>query len=264
VADRLKAKTAIIVGAGQTPGETIGNGRATALLFAREGAEVLCIDRDIARAEETVSLIAREGGRASAFEADISQHAEVAEAIAAAAARWPRIDILYNNVGIGRSRAGVPDSDAWDRLMAVNLKAMWMTIEAVLPVMKAQGGGAIVNVSSTASLPGSSALIYGISKAGVNRLTVGVALATAAYGIRCNAVLPGAMDTPMAVEGIAATSGRSRDAVRQARDARVPLRARQGSGWDTAYASLFLASDEAAFITGVLLVVDGGGSLRRG
>jgi NAD(P)-dependent dehydrogenase (short-subunit alcohol dehydrogenase family) len=262
--DRLKAKTAIIVGAGQTPGETIGNGRATALLFAREGAELLCVDRDLARAQETVSLIAREGGRARALEADVSRYAEAEAVVDAAAASWPRIDILHNNVGIGRSLAGKSDRDLWDQVMAINLKAMWMSIEAVLPVMKAQGGGAIVNVSSTASLPGSSALIYGVSKAGVNRLTVGVTLATAAYGIRCNAVLPGAMDTPMAIEGIAAASGRTRDEVRQARDARVPLKGRQGTGWDTAYASLFLASDEAIFITGALLIVDGGGSLRRG
>jgi NAD(P)-dependent dehydrogenase (short-subunit alcohol dehydrogenase family) len=262
--DRLKGKTAIIVGAGQTPGETIGNGRATALLFAREGAEVLCVDRDLARAQETASLIAQAGGRATAFGADVSRRPEAEAAVAAATARWPHIDILHNNVGIGRSLADASDREAWDRVMEVNLKAMWMTIEAVLPVMKATGGGAIVNISSTASLPGSSALIYGISKAGVNRLTVGVAVATAAYGIRCNAVLPGAMDTPMAIEGIAAASGRARDEVRQARDARVPLKARQGTGWDTAYASLFLASDEAAFITGALLVVDGGGSLRRG
>jgi NAD(P)-dependent dehydrogenase (short-subunit alcohol dehydrogenase family) len=262
--DRLKGKTAVIIGAGQTPGETIGNGRAAALVFAREGAEVLCVDRDGARAEETAALVKREGGRAHAFQADVSRKSDTESAIAAARSLWPQIDILHNNVGVGRTLPNEAPEDAWDRILRVNLKSMWMTIQSVLPIMQKQRGGAIVNISSTASLPGSSSLVYGISKAGVNRLTVGVASSNASFGIRCNAVLPGAMDTPMAISGKAAASGRSAAEVRTARDSRVPLRGRQGTGWDTAHASLFLASDEANFVTGALLVVDGGGSLRRG
>jgi NAD(P)-dependent dehydrogenase (short-subunit alcohol dehydrogenase family) len=199
MADRLKAKTAIVVGAGQTPGDTIGNGRATALLFAREGAEVLCVDRDLARAQATVSLIAGEGGRGAAFEADIARRGAAEAVVAAAAARWPRIDILHNNVGIGRNLAGASDGDAWDQIMAVNLKAMWSTIKAALPMMKVQGGGAIVNVSSTAALRGSGALVYGISKAGVNRLTTGVALATPSCRVLWTRRWPSRRSPPPAV-----------------------------------------------------------------
>ena len=139
-----------------------------------------------------------------------------------------------------------------------------MTIKHVVPVMREQGGGSIVNISSLASLAGGNQVAYEVSKAGVNRLTTSVANANAAHGIRCNAVLPGLMDTPMAVSGIAGATGSSTAAVREARNARVPLRGKMGTAWDTAYAALFLASDEAKFITGVLLPVDGGMSARVG
>ncbi len=263
---RLKGKTAVVVGAGQTPGSTIGNGRAIALLFAREGAQVLCVDRDLARAEETVAMIAGEGGRAFALAADIVKPGAGEALIAEAKTRLGRIDILVNNVGIG-GRDGpahaVAEAD-FDRTFAVNFKGMWQTIKAAIPVMRAQGGGAIVNISSMASVAGGHQIAYEVSKAGVNRMTTGVASVNARYGIRCNAVLPGLMDTPMAVAGIARASGRDEAAVRAERDARVPLGAKMGSGWDTAYAALFLSCDEAKFITGVLLPVDGGMSVRIG
>jgi len=267
VAGRLAGKTAIVAGAGQTPGETIGNGRAIAFLFAREGAEVLCLDRHLDRAEETAALIVADGGIAAAHRADISQLAECRLAIEVAAARWPRIDILVNNVGIGGGGDGpahIAEERAWDRIMSVNLKASWMMIRQVLPLMRAQSSGAIVNISSLASLGGSNQVAYEISKAGVNRLTTSVANANARHGIRCNAVLPGLMDTPMAVAGIAAAQGESLESVRASRNARVPLRGRMGTAWDTAHAALFLTSDDAAFITGVLLPVDGGMSVRVG
>jgi NAD(P)-dependent dehydrogenase (short-subunit alcohol dehydrogenase family) len=267
VAGRLAGKTAVVVGAGQTPGETIGNGRAAAMLFAREGANVLCVDRRIERAEATASEIVGAGGEAAAFEADIARPAECAALVAAALDRWGRIDVLLNNAGIGGGGDGPAhrlDEAVWDRILDVNLKGMWLTIKAALPAMREAKAGAIVNISSLASTAGGGMLAYEVSKAGVNRLTTSVAQANGRYGVRCNAITPGLMDTPMAVGGTAAASGRTTQAVREERDARVPLRGKMGSGWDTAYAALFLASDEAGFITGAILPVDGGGSVRIG
>jgi NAD(P)-dependent dehydrogenase (short-subunit alcohol dehydrogenase family) len=263
---RLKDKTAIIVGAGQTPGTTIGNGRAMAILFAREGAEVLCVDRDGARAAETVAMLEKDGGRGTSLEADTTKPGAADAIVAAAKSRMGRIDILVNNVGIG-GRDGPAhrlEEDAFDRIMTVNLKSTWLVSKAAIAVMREQGKGAIVNISSLASIAGGNQVAYEISKAGVNRLTTGIAQANARHGIRCNAILPGLMDTPMAVAGIAAATGQDQEAVRQMRNQRVPLGGKMGSAWDTAYAALFLASDEAQFITGVLLPVDGGMSVRIG
>ena len=268
--ERLLGKHAIVVGAGQTPGETIGNGRAMAMLFAREGAHVLCVDRVAARAEETVAMIRDEGGLAASFAADIVQSEQAAAVVADAAARFGSIDILVNNVGIGGAVGiadGPPhiaDEAAFDRILDVNLKGMWHTIKAAIPVMRSTGSGSIVNISSLASLAGNSMIAYEISKAAVNRLTLSVATANAKYGLRCNAILPGLMNTPMAIEGVAAATGASAGRIRMQRNARVPLKGRMGSGWDTAYAALYLASDEARFVTGVLLPVDGGMSARVG
>ena len=266
MADRLKGKTAIITGAGQTPGETIGNGRAMAILFAREGAEVLCADRLLDRAEETAAMITAEGGKAFAHQADVSRNADCAGLIEAGKARWGRIDILVNNVGIGGGDgpAHRVEEAVWDRIMLVNLKSAWMTTKHALAVMRAQGSGSIVNISSMAAIAGGAQVAYEVSKAAVNRLTTSAAGANARHGVRCNAIMPGLMDTPMAVSGIAQASGQTTQAVRETRDARVPLRGKMGTGWDTAYAALFLASDEAAFITGVVMAVDGGMSTRIG
>jgi NAD(P)-dependent dehydrogenase (short-subunit alcohol dehydrogenase family) len=264
---RLQGKIAIIVGAGQSAGETIGNGRAMAVLFARHGAQVLCVDRQLESAIETVAMIAEEGGSAAPFQADVSRDAGCASVIDEAKSRWGRIDILVNNVGIGGGGDGPAhraDEAAFDRILNVNLKSAWMTIKHAVPVMREQGGGSIVNISSLASLAGGNQVAYEVSKAGMNRLTTSVANANASHGIRCNAVLPGLMDTPMAIAGIAQATGASTEAVREARSARVPLRGKMGSAWDTAHAALFLASDEANFITGVLLPVDGGMAARVG
>lgn len=266
MAGRLAGKTAIVVGAGQTPGETIGNGRAAALLLAREGADVLCADREAGRAEQTAAEIAQEGGTAGAHRADITDPGQVAGLIDAARQRWSRIDILLNNVGIGGGGDGPAHraaEEAWDRIYAANIKGMWLTIRAAIPVMRAQGGGSIVNISSIASYLGGNMIAYETTKAAVNRLTTSVAAGNARHNVRCNAVAPGLMDTPMAVSGIAATAGRSTAEVRAGRDARVP-RGKMGTAWDTAYAVLFLASDEAQFITGVVLPVDGGMSVQGG
>lgn len=263
---RLEGKTAVVVGAGQTPGETVGNGRAMALLFAREGAQVLCVDRLAERAEETAAMITEEGGTAAAMAADVVKAADCARIVEQAKTLFGRLDVLVNNVGIGGGDGPAHrlEETAFDRILAVNLKGMWLTIKAALPVMREQGGGSIVNISSLAARAGGIQLAYEVSKAGVNRLTTSVAQSNARYGVRCNAIMMGYMDTPMAVTGIAQASGRPTADVRAERDARVPLGGKMGTGWDTAYAALFLASDEASFISGAILPVDGAMGVRIG
>ncbi|MFC3078458.1 SDR family NAD(P)-dependent oxidoreductase [Phenylobacterium terrae] len=264
MAGRLEGKAAIVSGAGQTPGETIGNGRAIAVLFAREGAEVLCVDRVLERAQETAAMIEAEGGKAFALQANIVKAGECEAVAKAAIDRWGRVDILVNNVGIGGGDGPAHriEEAAFDRILDVNLKGTWLMTKAVLGPMREKGGGAIVNISSLASIAGGGQVAYEVSKAGVNRLTTSVAQANGRYRVRCNAITPGLMDTPMAIEGIARASGRTPQAVRDERNARVPLGGMMGTAWDTAYAALFLASDEAKFITGAILPVDGGGSVR--
>lgn len=264
---RLAGQTAIVVGAGQTPGDTPGNGRAIAEHFAREGAKLLCVDRLIDRAEDTASAIREAGGEALTLDADIAKSNECARIAKTALDAWGRIDILVNNVGIGGQGDGPSHAlteDAFDRILTVNLKGMWMTIAAVLPAMREQRSGAIVNISSLASIAGGFQAAYEISKAGVNRLTTSTAMANASRNIRCNAIAPGYMDTPMAIEGIARARGIPVDALRTERNARVPLNKQMGTAQDTANAALFLASDEARFITGEILRVDGGAGARIG
>jgi NAD(P)-dependent dehydrogenase (short-subunit alcohol dehydrogenase family) len=257
---RLEGKRAVIVGAGQTEGETIGNGRATALLFARHGAELLLVDRDEASVSETGDRVVAEGGRAEIHVADITDEAACAALVQRAVDTLGRVDVLHNNVGIGAGDGRPADLEerAWDRIVDVNLKAMWLTCKHVVPVMREQGGGAIVNISSLAAVAAASTLTaYKVSKAGVNALTQTLAVAHASDGIRVNAIMPGLIDTPMAVDANARATGRPREDLAAARARRVPL-GHQGTAWDVAHAALFLASDEAAFITGALLPVDGG------
>ena len=218
------------------------------------------------RAEETAAMIVAEGGKATAFTANVTKASDVEAMIEAAKARLGRIDILVNNVGIGGGDgpAHRVEEAAFDRILSVNLKGMWLTIKAAIPTMREQGGGAIVNISSLAGIAGGNQVAYEVSKAAVNRLTTSVAQSNAAKGVRCNAIMPGLMDTPMAVAGIAQASGQEQEAVRAARNARVPLGGKMGNAWDTAYAALFLASDEAGFITGAILPVDGGMGSRIG
>ena len=263
---RLQDKVAIVVGAGQRDGETIGNGRATAVLFAREGATVLLVDRDAGAAAATLDAITREGGVASVVEADITE-ATAGERIAQACIeRYGRIDVLQNNVGIGSGDGGATTlSEAgWDAIMDTNLKGMWMTCRAVLPFMRARRAGAIVNISSGASVMSGGGLAYKVSKAGVNALTHSIAWANSSYGIRANTVMPGLLDTPMAIEAHLDARDVTRTQLREERNAAVPLAGGMGTAWDTAYASLFLASDEAKFITGAVLPVDGGQAARIG
>ena len=180
---RMTGKTAVVVGAGQSPGPNVGNGRATALLLAREGAQLMCVDRDEASAAETVAMIAAEGGQAWAWRADVARRDDCEALVKAARERMGRIDALVNNVGIGGGGDGPAhraEEAAWDRILTVNLKSMWMTIKYAVPVMREQGGGAaIVNISSLASIAGGNMVAYEVSKAGVNRLTTSVAATTA-------------------------------------------------------------------------------------
>ncbi|HEX6245499.1 MAG TPA: SDR family oxidoreductase [Polyangiales bacterium] len=263
---RLRDKVAVVVGGGQAPGEGLGNGRAAALLFAREGARVLVADRNLESARATCDLIAGEGGTAEAQQVDITRDGECQALMEACVARWQRIDVLHNNVGIGRGDAGpthVTD-DAWDEIFAVNVKGALHTCRHALPVMRRQEGGVILNVSSIASVCASNLLAYKSSKAALNAMTHAIAMGNAKFGIRANTILPGLMNTPMAVDGIAQGRGVDKAKLIEQRNAQVPLRGGMGTAWDVAHAALFLASDEARFITGVLLPVDGGQSARIG
>lgn len=263
---RLQDKVAIVVGAGQTPGDTIGNGRATSLLFAREGARVMLVDRDLKSAGETEAMIRDEGGQCLAFEADITREPDCAALARKCVETWNRIDILHNNVGIGGGDAGPTHltQEAWDEIFDVNLKAMWLTCKHVLPLMREQRSGAIINLSSAAAVCSVGMVAYKVSKAGVNALTHSLAMGNAKYNIRVNAIMPGLMNTPMAIEGISRARRIPKQELIRARDQQVPLGGKMGTAWDTAYAALFLASDEARFITGVVLPVDGGQSARIG
>ena len=263
---RLQDKIAIVVGAGQTPGETIGNGRATAILFAREGARVVAVDRRLDSAKETVSLIEGEGGYATAFEADATHEPDCAALVRACVDAHGRVDVLHNNVGIGGGDAGPAHvkEEAWDRILAVNLKSVVLPCKHVLPVMREQRSGAIINISSVAAVCSTGIVAYKTSKAGVNAYTQALAIGNAKYGIRANAIMPGLMNTPMAIEGISEARGLSKEDLIRQRDALVPLGGKMGTAWDVAHAALFLASDDARFITGVALPVDGGQSARIG
>jgi len=261
---RLRNKVAIVTGAGQTAGETLGNGRATACRFAQEGARVLVLDIDTVSGEETVATIRKQGGEALFHACDVSDESQVEMAVKRCTDNWGGIDILHNNVGITAGDAMTVDlsEQNWRKILDVNLGSMFLMTKHVLPIMR-KSGGSIINISSTASLCWPRTLAYKTSKAAVNALTEHLALDNADYGIRANAILPGLIDTPMAIEKRASSSGQTRDSVRSERAARVPL-ATIGNATDVANAALFLASDESRYISGVLLPVDGALSIRRG
>jgi NAD(P)-dependent dehydrogenase (short-subunit alcohol dehydrogenase family) len=265
MAGRVEGKVAMVMGGGQTPGETLGNGRATAILLAREGARVLVVDRNLASAEETVELIRSEGGEAGALQADVTDESAVRQAIETTGARYGGLDILHNNVGasitLGDAPAAVLTEEAFDRSFAVNLKSAWLACKHALPLLR-ERRGSIVNISSMAAWETYPLLGYKSMKAAVIALTESLAAAHAADGVRVNAILPGLINTPMAIEARVA-QGVSREEVIAQRDRRIPLGRKMGTAWDVAYASLFLHSDEARFITGVALPVDGGAWISR-
>jgi NAD(P)-dependent dehydrogenase (short-subunit alcohol dehydrogenase family) len=265
---RLKDKVAIVVGAGQSPGEGMGNGRATCLRFAQEGAKVFAVDNRMASAEETAAMVSKEGGTCVPFEADVTKEKTLAAMVQSARSRFGRIDILHYNVGysIAGGDAVLADitEEAFDRVTAVNLRGCVMACKHVLPVMRAQKSGVIITISSLAAWEQYPYVAYKATKAAMIAFTQQVAIQNAEHGIRANVILPGLMNTPMAVDTRARATGKPRAEIAAARDAKVPLRGRMGTAWDVANAALFLASDEANFITGAALPVDGGSLVRIG
>lgn len=265
---RLEGKTAIIIGAGQSPGEGMGNGRATSMRFAQEGAKIMAVDRYLGSAEETALMVKQAGGDCIAFEADVTKEATLHAAIDAAKKRWGHIDILHYNVGMSLAGGDATllefTEEAFDRISAVNLRGAIMACKHVIPIMRQQRAGVIITISSLAAWEKYEYVAYKATKAALIAFTKQVAIQNAEYGIRANTILPGLMATPMALEPRVRKSGLSRAQVAAERDVRVPLRHKMGTAWDVANAALFLVSDEANFITGVALPVDGGGAINIG
>ena len=253
MAERLKGKIAVVTGAGSR-GPGVGNGKAAAILFAREGARVLCVDRILERAEETCAVIRSEGGEVSVFEADVSRAADCQRMVATAIQRYGRLDILHNNVGI-ESRKGVLEvtEEEWDRVMAVDLKTMLLAAQAAIPRLVEAGGGSIINVSSVAGLRAHGRTAYAAAKAGVIGLTISLAGQLAKDRIRVNAIAPGMVYTPMVAEGMSPELRERRRLAALIQD--------EGTAWDVGWAAVYLASDEARWVTGQVLVVDGGLSI---
>lgn len=258
--DRLAGKTAIVFGAGSS-GPGWGNGKAAAVAYAREGARVACIDLDPAAAEETAGIIASEGNEAVALAANVTEQASIDRAVAATIERFGVIDILHNNVGVTHMGGPVElDEKAFQASLDLNIGPVYRTSKAVIPHMLAKGRGAIINISSLAAIRyvGYPYFAYYATKAAVNQATVALAMQYARQGIRANCIMPGLIDTPLIYKQISSQYGSVEEMV-AARNAMVPV-GRMGTAWDIAAAAVFLASEEAQFITGVCLPVDGGQS----
>ena len=262
--DRVRGKVAIVTG-GSSIGPGIGNGKASAILYAREGARVMIVGRSAEKARDTENLIKGEGGDCIVFQGDVSKSNDCKSMVEKCIQTYDRIDILHNNVGIVEPGGAVETSEeSWDRVIDVNLKSMFLTCKYVLPYMEKQGSGSIVNISSDAAIRQMAypAISYSASKAGIIALTREVALQYASKGIRANVVMPGTMKTPLVVASLTNTYAGDIDKIMEERDASCPM-GHQGDAWDVAYAALFLASDEAKYITGTTLVVDGGLTMRE-
>lgn len=263
--ERMKGKIVLVSGAGSI-GPGWGNGKASAVLYAREGASVFAVDRNKDAAAETCAIIRGEGFDGVPWTADVTDARAVAQMVQACVSRFGRIDVLHNNVGIGGQGGPVETSeDLWDRVMTVNVKSMFLTCKHVIPVMLAGGGGSIVNISS---LSGVRALrpevAYAASKAAVNGLTVNIAMQYAATNIRCNAILPGLMNTPLVAVSLAGSLPEDqRHTLMRQRDALSPT-GTMGTAWDVAHAALFFASDESKYVNGSVFVVDAGLNNRVG
>ncbi|KPL51978.1 MULTISPECIES: SDR family NAD(P)-dependent oxidoreductase [Hyphomicrobiales] len=257
---KLRNRVAIVFGAGSS-GPGWGNGKAAAVAYAREGARVACIDVAEAAAAETAEIIRSEGGQAIALAADVTDLASVEATAAATAERFGSIDILHNNVGVVVHGGPTElDEETFRRNLDVNVGSVYRTAKAVLPHFLARGSGVIVNISSLAAIrwTGYPYFAYYAAKGAVNQATVGLAMQYARHGIRANAIMPGLIDTPLIYKQISSQYGSVEEMV-EARNRLVPL-GHMGTAWDVAAAAVFLASDDARFITGVLLPVDGGQS----
>ncbi len=262
---RLENKVAIVTGCGSS-GPGWGNGKAMSVLFAREGAKIFGVDRDSEAARETRQIIEDEGHTVQTRVADVSKADDVEALVAACVTSFGRVDILVNNVGV--AVVGGPaecSEEVWDHLMAVNLKSVYLTSRHVLPHMVRQKNGAIVNNASIAALgwAGVNYGLYGASKGAMVSLTRSIAVQYAKQGIRANCVLPGLMNTPLVHAALTRVYGAEGDIdnLIRVRDAQCPM-GHMGDAWDTAYAALYLASDEAKYVTAAEIVVDGGLSTR--
>jgi NAD(P)-dependent dehydrogenase (short-subunit alcohol dehydrogenase family) len=260
--NRLADRVALVFGAGSV-GPGWGNGKASAVAYARAGAKVVCVDINRSAAEETVGIIRGEGGSAEALACDVTKLMEVEDVVARTTALFGPVDILHNNVGHAKM-GGPPDltEDEWRREMDLNVTGMFLACKVVIPTMVARRRGVITNISSSAGIRyvGYPYTSYYAAKGAVNQFTVGVALQYARDGIRCNAILPGLMDTPLIYQQITVQYASPDDMVK-ARHEATPM-GRMGTGWDVANAAVFLASDEASYINAVCLPVDGGFTAR--
>ena len=260
---RVDGKVAVVFGAGAV-GPGWGNGKASAVVYAREGAKVFAVDVDETAAAETRAIIEAEGGICVAHRTDVSRAEEIESAVATCIATFGAVDIVHNNVGIVEVGGPIEiTSESWDRTMAINVKSMFLAAKYAIPSMLQRGRGVFVNISSLAAIryPGFPEASYVASKAAVIGLTQNIALQYAAQGIRANCILPGLMNTPTIVKPLTAAYGGDLEQMIRRRDAQSPT-GRMGEGWDIAYAALYLASDEAKYVNGVALPVDGGLSLR--
>jgi NAD(P)-dependent dehydrogenase (short-subunit alcohol dehydrogenase family) len=247
--DRLRGKVAIVTGAGSR-GPGLGNGKAAAILFAREGASVLCVDRELPRAEETVELIRAEGGEATALAADVTRADDCRAMVGAATARWGGLDVLHNNVGI-ESRKDLLETteEEWDQVLEVDLKSVFLATRAAVPAIVARGGGSVICVSSIAGHRGHGRTAYAAAKAGIEGFVRTVAVQLGPQGVRINAIAPGTVWTPM-VQGLGPEA-------RERRRKASPL-GTEGTGWDVGWGAVYLASDESRWVTGHVLVIDAG------
>lgn len=256
---RLQERVAMVVGAGSC-GPGWGNGKAAAVLYAREGARVFCVDIDLKAAEETRDIIINEGGTAVSYAADVSRGDQVKVMVDDCLSAFDRIDILHNNVGIVELGDVVEASEeSWDHVLAVNLKSVFLTCKHVLPHMEKAGKGVIVNISSTSGIRhmGTKYCSYSSTKAAVIQLTREIAMNYVRKGIRANTVIPGVIHTPLVERFYGGYAPEERERMIAYRNDQIPM-GRMGEAWDVAHASLFLASDEAKYITGTEIVVDGG------
>jgi NAD(P)-dependent dehydrogenase (short-subunit alcohol dehydrogenase family) len=263
----MEGKKALVVGAGQLESDLLGNGRAIATRFAREGAEVTCVDNVESRAQATVDEIRGDGGTAHLVIADVGEPDDCDRLVREAHEAMGRVDVLVNVVGINHND-GTPltlSLESWHHIMDVNFRAQWLTCKAVIPIMQEQGGGAITNISTVGSKTGGGRLFaYAMSKAGVNELSHFIAVSYAPWNIRCNVVLPSLVATPHSLDGLLESGYvSSLEDYRKLGRTLVPL-GRMGDAHDIENAVLYLSSDEANFVTGMELNVDGGGLAIRG